>query len=67
MNNKKVFIYYFRIIFVFNLSSNRLKIINHFPPLCKKWGWGRLKKEFDEYFDEIIGTLQITKLEFYEK
>jgi len=26
-----------------------------------------LKKEFDEYFDEIIGTLQITKLEFYEK
>ena len=22
---------------------------------------------FDEYFDEIIGTLQITKLEFYEK
>jgi len=47
MNNKKVFIYYFRIIFVFNLSSNRLKIINHFPPLCKKvemgWGWGKLK------------------------
>jgi len=28
---------------------------------------GKLKKEFDEYFDEIIGTLQITKLEFYEK
>tara|TARA_B100000959_G_scaffold204611_1_gene214415 strand:+ start:635 stop:766 length:132 start_codon:yes stop_codon:yes gene_type:complete len=33
----------------------------------KKWGWSKLKKEFDEYFDEIIGTLQITKLEFYEK
>ena len=41
MNNKKVFIYYFRIVFVFNLSSNRLKIINHFLPLCKKWGWGK--------------------------
>jgi len=40
MENKEIFIYYFRIIFVFNLSSNRLKIINRFPPLCKKVGMG---------------------------